>query len=316
MYSLISASTLGFDLVRRPGGPRAASVLATAVTLAPADLPALAQAHEHDAAREAACAQLTMIESTAPEMSAAVRDAARLVTEPGGAVTASRLLEHTAIGSLEGLLRCIRHDVFDWTWETRGEVDGEDAMDGKAAQDGMEAQDAEAARAVALVCDAAAAAYHRHYLTPVAADRLDAAWTAVEPDLAGRPAPLGPEEQSQRQLLRRLRRLDPAGCAELRAIARRAQEPGADWAGAVHEATWAVHLAGRVRTAAVAQLMAVEALVASGLTATDAASGVWNLVSGAVQGLAVRDLIGDRTLERLVAPVAGVLGPFPPRGGA
>ncbi len=306
MYSLISASTLCFDLLRRPGGAQVGSLLATALTLTPAGLPVLAGAHRDDAARTAAWSHVMAVESTATTMGAAMRAAVELTGDPSAVGTASLLLERTAIGNLEGLLRCIRYDVFDWTWDTSG---------------GTARHDDQSARAVAVVCDAAAGAYHSGSLPAGSARRLRADWVTgsrgITPGLV-RPRP---QDRALLHLLDRLSRLDPMGRQALRDAAHSAGKSGgaipgatipeASWAAAMHEASWAVYLSGRVREAARVQLIAMAAFARGGLGASDAAGGVWNLLSGAVQGLAVRDLADDSTIERLVRPVEAVLGPFP-----
>jgi hypothetical protein len=76
----------------------------------------------------------------------------------------------------------------------------------------------------------------------------------------------------------------------------------------VHDASWAVHLSGRVRAAAAAQLLAVEAVRDAGLSLADSAGGVWNLLSGAVQASVVEDLLADEAADLLAAPVRSALG--------
>ena len=68
-------------------------------------------------------------------------------------------------------------------------------------------------------------------------------------------------------------------------------------------------VAGRVRAAAAAQLMLVQAVEQAGVPVADRAGGVWNLLSGAVQALVVRDVLDGPTLYRLLDPVVSALGP-------
>jgi hypothetical protein len=295
MHSLLNASTLGFDLLRRPGGAEVGALLATALGLVEGDLPDLAAAHQHDADRTAAWAQVIAIESSAPTMRVAMRDAVALCADPERYGAATRLLERTAIGNLDGLLRCIRTDIFDWTWDARGAV----AL-----------RDEQAARAVSVVCDAAAGGYHDAGLPAAAVRRLRAGWVTAGHQQSHPVTEAGPADDPVGQLLGRLRRLDATGRQDLRTAAARAARSGMSWAEDMHEATWAVHLSGRVRDAAGVQLQALQPFERAGLGAADAAAGVWNLVSGALQGLVVRDLVDDGALERLVDPVEPVLGPF------
>jgi hypothetical protein len=84
----------------------------------------------------------------------------------------------------------------------------------------------------------------------------------------------------------------------------------ADWSTAVHSASWAAFLTGRVRAGAVAQLMLVQAVDRAGMPVAERANGCWNLLSGAVQALLVRDLLDGPTLYRLLDPVVTALGPI------
>ena len=83
-----------------------------------------------------------------------------------------------------------------------------------------------------------------------------------------------------------------------------------EWSAAVHSASWSVFVAGRVRAGAAAQLMLVQAVERAGIPVADRAGGVWNLLSGAVQALVVRDVLDGPTLYRLLDPVVTALGPI------
>jgi hypothetical protein len=81
------------------------------------------------------------------------------------------------------------------------------------------------------------------------------------------------------------------------------------WSPAVHSASWAAYLSDRVRTAAAAQMLLVQAVDTAAIPLADRAGGVWNMLSGAVQALVVRDLLDTSTAHRLLAPVVAALGP-------
>jgi hypothetical protein len=81
------------------------------------------------------------------------------------------------------------------------------------------------------------------------------------------------------------------------------------WSPAVHSASWAAYLSDRVRTAAAAQMLLVQAIDTAAIPLADRAGGVWNMLSGAVQALVVKDLLDTATGHRLLAPVVGALGP-------
>ena len=80
------------------------------------------------------------------------------------------------------------------------------------------------------------------------------------------------------------------------------------WVTAMHEATWATQLSGRVRTAAAAQLLAVRAFRDAGFSARDGAFGAWNTVSGVVQASIVHDVVSTEHVEWLTTPWVAALG--------
>src|SRR5437763_1072314 len=114
MYSLVSAPVLGFDLTRLPGGAATAEVLLRGLCLTAGDLPVLAERLPDEDVRQ--------------PLWLAVEDAGRalptlrgLADEPDPA-QAIGLVQRAPIGNLDGLLRCVRHDVMSWTWEASGGV--------------------------------------------------------------------------------------------------------------------------------------------------------------------------------------------------
>lgn len=291
MYSLVSAPVLGFDLVRRAGGPAVATLLLAALDLTPEDLPAVAEAY----ASTADPSTLTVPEAPALEggvaepadLASALREGAALVAADR-APEAVAFLARTCVVGRDGLDHFVRHDVFDWTWHTGS---------------GRPWQSPVAAAAVTAVAGAVGAAYDRLPGGAVA-DLLRAVRAERDHRHAER---LGPHSGEVLALVGRLRSLGADGPACLAAAADRVR--GEDWAGAVHSATWAAHLAGRIRETARAQLLAVEAMGRSPLTVTDLATGGWNLVSGAVQALVVRDLLDGDTLQRLLDELEVAVGP-------
>src|SRR2546423_10387289 len=112
MYSLVSAPVLGFDLTRLPGGAATAEVLLRGLCLTAGDLPVLAERLPDEDVRQ--------------PLWLAVEDAGRalptlrgLADEPDPA-QAIGLVQRAPIGNLDGLLRCVRHDVMSWTWQASG----------------------------------------------------------------------------------------------------------------------------------------------------------------------------------------------------
>jgi hypothetical protein len=289
MYSLVSAPVLGFDLTRLPGGPATAEVLLRALCLVRDDLPVLAQRLPDEDSRAALWLEV--------EDASRRRASLRSVATGDDPAQVLAVLERAPIGSLDALLRLVRHDVMAWTWTGTGT--------GNAR-----GQDDTAARATALLCDAVVACYLSDQLSETTRRRLGAGWVAAQRRLtATPPIDLGPHHYVISALLQRLGALRPE---DVRRLDRSAQDerrhPGA-WSTAVHSATWAAYLAGRVSTAAAAQLLLVQALDLGAIPLVTRATGTWNLASGAVQALVVRDLLDTSTAHRLLAPVIAALGP-------
>jgi hypothetical protein len=55
--------------------------------------------------------------------------------------------------------------------------------------------------------------------------------------------------------------------------------------------------------------MLVRAVDDAGIPVAHRAAGAWNLLSGAVQALVVRDMLGTDVVERLIGPFLAALGP-------
>jgi hypothetical protein len=269
-----------------------AAVLRRALTLAATDLAVLAAVHRDDAARDAAW--LSVSAGTRDSLRDLGAGLAAVEAAAGGTGTQQTLrqLARAPIGTLDGLLTCVRTDLFGWTWRT---------------VDDLSVQDELPARAVAVVCDAVAGCYAGDDVGPEHRRRLAGPWAQAIRHLPERAADLGPSGHDVTGLLARVRHLDAADLAALRAASEQSAR-GREWATAVHEASWAVHLAGRIRPAAAAQFELVESFRAAGLPLADAAGGTWNLVSGALQAVMVRDLLDSDTTHRLLGPVIRAIG--------
>lgn len=289
MYSLLSASVIGFDLVRRPGGGHVASLVVGALGVSAEDLPLLAKARPLGRLTPADHAEVSATTARSP-MVMAMGETTRLVGA-GRVGDALALLESAPLAGLDELLRCVRTDVFDWTWTGSGTC---------------RAQSEVAGTAVEVVCDSIMAAYHAPQLGPALSEQLVEPWAAARQLLPRRAVGLGPCEPELVALLEALAAADEAAWQGLLEIGR-ASRARSGWAPAMHSATLAVHLSGRVREAAAAQLRAVRVLSDRDLSVTDAARGVWNVVSGAVQATAVLDLLDDDTAGRLLEPVRSLL---------
>ena len=196
---------------------------------------------------------------------------------------------------MDALLTCLRYDVMAWTWSGTG-------RDAKQTET--------AASATALLCDAAVASYLREVLDADSRRMLGAGWVSAMRKLPlGAPIDLGPHHYVVSALLDRLRSLRSKDLARLATSAEDARRNAGGWSPAVHSASWAAYLSDRVRTAAAAQMLLVQAVDTADIPLADRAGGVWNMLSGAVQALVVRDLLDTSTAHRLLAPVVAALGP-------
>jgi hypothetical protein len=286
MYSLVSAPVLGFDLTRLGGGSATAEVLLRALRLNVGDLPVLAAQLPDEGLRGPLWVEVESASRKMPNLRGLNQE------DPAGALA---LVERAPIGSVDSLLTCLRYDVMAWTWEGSGR----DARQSEAA-----------ASATALLCDAAVASYLREMLDDSARRMLGAGWVAALRRLpAGPPIDLGPHHYAVSSLLDRLRSIRPADLTRLIQSADDARRNAGGWSPAVHSASWAAYLSDRVRTAAAAQMLLVQAIDTGAIPLADRAGGVWNMLSGAVQALVVRDLLDTATAHRLLAPVVAALGP-------
>jgi hypothetical protein len=285
MYSLVSAPVLGFDLVRLLGGSAVADVLLRALMFTEGDIEILANSRLDEWDRLTLWQDVDEAARRRPtvrELSTDSRDVDRTLT----------LLERAPIGSVDGLLHCVRHDVLDWTWQ------------GQPAQ-----QSDVASRATSELCDAVVAAYLRDLLPTQSRRRLAAGWLAAARWLPIRQVNLGPQHDAIMALVARVRAMHPSQLGRLAKAAEVTRRGVNDWAPAVHAASWAVYVSGRIREAAAAQLMLVRAVEDAGIPVSDRAGGVWNLLSGAVQALVVRDMLATDVVERLFDPFQVALGP-------
>jgi len=286
MYSLVSAPVLGFDLTRLSGGSATAEVFLRALRLQISDLPVLAERLPDEGVRGPLWVEVESAARRMPSLKAVSTD------DPAGSLA---LVERAPIGSVDALLTCLRYDVMSWTWQGTG----------------RDAQQSEtAAAATALLCDAAVASYLREVLDAESRRRLGAGWVSAMRRLpTGAPIDLGPHHYAVSALLDRLRSLRSTDLTRLVASADDARRNAGGWSPAVHSASWAAYLSDRVRTAAAAQMLLVQAVDTAAIPLADRAGGVWNMLSGAVQALVVRDLLDTSTAHRLLSPVVAALGP-------
>ncbi|WP_369259581.1 hypothetical protein [Geodermatophilus amargosae] len=294
-YSLVSAATLGFDLVRLPAGRAVADVLLTGLTAGPAELTALAEGARSRGADREQRTVLAVRARRARELAAAVPQLRSVSPGTGEDRTAVLVaqLERGTIGNAASLERLLREDVLGP--EHRPAADADDDVREQAAE---------------VLADAAVGEWAADVLPPLVHRELVAPFAAVVPDAATRGAgtDLGPGTPELASLLATFAGLDARGRDRWRAAVdegRTAQRP---WATAMHEASWAAHVSGRTRTLATAQLLAVRAFAGGGFDAADGAAGSWNALAGVVQAFTMGDLLDGSALGVLLAPWHRVTG--------
>jgi hypothetical protein len=287
-YSVIGGPALGFDLARLSGGHQVAGVLRVALAAGPDDLERLADCHPGAGSREdwrRACAEpatgTPALGDTLPLAGAALEQAV------AGETALLRRLETSLLGDARALDRLLRRDLLDWTWLDSGSVAVQDPVASLAAD---------------VLADAASSAYLRDRLPDdlrramagpfvraglaAGADRDDV--SVGLPAVVARLATLAGADAEVREAWRRV-------VDELRVHT-------AQWAPAMHQATWALSLAERLRLACDAQLAAVIAFQRADFSARDASYGVWNAWSGVVQAGTVHDLLPASDADVLLRP--------------
>jgi hypothetical protein len=297
-YSLVSAATLGFDLVRLPAGRAVADVLLTGLAAGPAELTALARgARTHGADREQRTV-LAVRARRAREMAAAVPQLRSVgagdVADADRTAVLVTQLERGTIGNASSLERLLREDV----------LGAEHAALARLADDVRE-------QAADVLADAAVGAWAAEVLPPLVRRELELPFAAVVPDAPtrGADADLGPATPELRTVLAVVAALDARGRDRWRAAVDEGRAEQRPWAAAMHEASWAAHVSGRTRTLATAQLLAVRAFADAGFTASDGAAGSWNALAGVVQAMTMGDLLDGSALGVLRAPWTRLTAP-------
>ena len=297
-YSLVSAATLGFDLVRLPGGRSVAEVLLVGLAADAHELTRIAAAHPARGLDREHRGVLAVRSRRAREMAASVphvRGASGVGEGRDRAAVLVAQLEQGTIGDAPTLERLLRDDVLGHEHPATGTVDP-DLI----------------AEAADVLADAAVGFWAAGVLPPLVRRELTAGFDRVTdagPLPGQEAADLGPTTAGLREFLATVRDLDDAGRARWRAAVDEGRADHRSWATAMHEASWAAHVSGRTRALATAQLHAVQAFLDGGFGRRDGAAGVWNAVAGCVQGLAMADLLDEDSLAVLRAPWLRVSAP-------
>jgi hypothetical protein len=296
-YSLVSAATLGFDLVRLPAGRQVAETLLTGLLADGDTLGRLAAVHPSAGLAPEQRGVLAIRSRKARELAATVPHVrglgadARAAGADRTAVLVAQL-EQGTIGDVPTLERLLRDDVLGAEHPATGLVAPELA---DAAAD--------------VLADAAVGWWAAGVLPPLVRRELtEPLERAAEPPADPAAVDLGPSSAALRVVLRDLRELGDHGRTAWRVAVDAGRDAHRPWAAAMHEASWAAHVSGRTRTLATAHLLAVQAFVDGGFAGRDGAHGVWNAVAGVVQGTAMADLLDARSLAVLTAPLVRLAG--------
>ncbi len=294
-YSLVSAATLGFDLVRLPAGRAVAGVLLAGLGADAHALSALAAAHPGRGLTREERSVLAVRGRRAREMAASVPHVRSAAVAGNRAAVLVTQLEQGTIGDAPTLERLLRDDVL-----------GPEHV--AAALLPADERDA----AVDVLADAALGYWAAGVLPPLVRRELTGPFDrVVDRGAAGVPA-VGDDHGSAAggltALLDAIRGLDEAGRAAWRSAVDEGRAEHRPWATAMHEASWAAHVSGRTRALATALLHAVQAFLDGGFDLHDGAAGVWNAVAGCVQATAMADLLDEASLVVLHAPWTRVAG--------
>ena len=297
-YTLVSAATLGFDLVRLPAGRSVADVLLTGLGAGAGGLGTLASAHPGRGLSREERGVRAVRSRRAREMAANVPHVRGATAGIAGADRAAVLvaqLELGTIGDAPTLERLLRDDVLGPEHLAQGFL---------SADEWAEASD--------VLADAALGFWAAGVLPPLVRRELTGPFDRIMDrgsiSLPPVGADLGPVAAELTDVLDAIAGLDDGGRALWRTAVDDGRADHRPWATAMHEASWAAHVSGRTRALAAVQLHAVQAFLDGGFDVHDGAAGVWNAVAGCVQGIAVSDLLDERSLAVLRAPWDRVAG--------
>jgi hypothetical protein len=282
-YSLVSAATLGFDLVRLPAGRSVATVLLAGLGADAITLAAVAGVHPGRGLTRDERGVFAVRSRKARELAATVPHMRSAADGAGNrAATLVAQLEQGTIGDAPTLERLLRDDVLGPEHLARGFL-SEDEWD----------------EAAGVLADAALGHWAAGVLPPLVRRELTGPFDAA---LDRGLIELPPVDDALTELLDAVRGLGTDGRDAWRAAVDEARADRRPWATAMHEACWAGHVSGRTRSLAAGQLHAVHAFLDGGFDLHDGAAGVWNALAGCVQGTAVADLLDEQSLAVLQAP--------------
>jgi len=300
VYSLVSSSLLTIDLVRHPNGVELADVLERTLHLTGDDMNALQAAFDDSPERRAAWSAVQAATDGTPRLLsvlASVRDALNSsdTASPDLRGVGERL-SVTPMGNLLELLTMVERDILDWTRESHGDLVVQHHN-----------------HAVAAVRDAVAAAYARAAVDGALCDLLAEPWAAVFGDLPATPLTgdeYGPQTAVVRRAVDLVASLSVPDFERLNAAYWASYTPEVGWAPAMHAASWAASMSGRLRPVAGAQLALLRAMLIAGLPRLIGASGVMMAGTAAMQATVLADVLDTQTYDTLTAAWVETLGPL------
>jgi hypothetical protein len=265
MYSVVNGAALVRDLARREHAAETAVELLRALGLDRAALDVVDQLDYDETAQARRRATALTIDDAEPRALTLLAEARAAATDDGLAGYASRLdvLERATLGGARDLVAFVRRELLAECWSGSRDL-----------------QVALLPRALDVVSDGVLGAWTGD------AD-LAAPWREICADLD-----IVPARTAWPKVADVVRRLDPD-------VAWPAAP--AEWAVGMHDATWAVHLTGRGRSALVAQLHALLALLA--VTGPRPPLRAVATVVAAAQADVVVDVLDTATYDALTQPL-------------
>jgi hypothetical protein len=283
-YSMVNVPCLVRDLGRHPRGGELATELLRAASLRPEQFASLDRVRvAADAAvRREALATRMSIEPRALQVLAATRDVA--TTSGIDAWTAAvDVLETAPMGALADLVDMVKDELCDSAWMR---------ADGLAVTTWTTALD--------VVADGVRATYAAEICPEIAAP-LGRPWRRW---LTATRHAVAPLDAALDDLVASIRVASPRSLEAAAQQLRRQRADGWSWAIAMHDACWAVHLAGRERTALVGQLHALRALLeASKPAGMRPSPDMSAAVVAAVHARVVGDVLADDVFAALTKPL-------------
>ena len=266
MYSLVNIAALVRDLGRHPRAEAVATQLLRAFALSPVDLERLDEL-DYDQSAQAERRARVLAEDAARPRALQVLAAARGFADGIGIdayTAAAEILETAPMGDLEALRAFVRRDVLVDAWSADGDLSV-----------------ARWPRALDIVGDGILGVHSgdRHLAQP---------WLSWA-ELHG----IAPEATAWPEVVRAVAGLRPHAAIP---------PAPAEWAARMHDACWAIHLTGRERAAAVAQLHGLRAVAAAWAPAPPPLRAV-SMTTAAVHASVVADVLDAATLGEMTQPL-------------